>query len=130
MDSLIIRNNILKEECEFPKLFASCSEKAYGLLFFNENNKDSHDSNHAILFPDKIVNIRDVLSDITKFYLKKSITPRIYQPYVRGYLTKHMREFKNSGYEIEMYGESKFMLLSDENKINSSARLEIKRIIQ
>ena len=73
----MLRSNILKEECEFPKWFSSYEEKIYGILFFNEKDKDSHDSNHAILYPEKIEGINGVLSEIKNFYLEKGIIPRI-----------------------------------------------------
>ena len=122
------RDDILREECEFPKWFASYTEKPYGILFFNESDKESHDSNHAILFPEKVERVHYVLSDITKFYLRKGITPRIYQPYVKGYFKTHMETLETAGYSVEIYGNSKFMLLSDENIIKQHARLQIKRL--
>jgi len=126
----MLKTNILREECEFPKLFASYEEKEYGILFFNEDDRDSHDSNHAILFPEQIENLSDVLSDITNFYLQKSIAPRIYQPYAPDYFTAHAAELKNAGYTVTMYGNSKFMLLSEENTIQQPARLQIQRLTE
>jgi len=126
----MIRDDILREECEFPKWFASHAEKPYGILFFNEDDAESHDSNHAVLFPEKIANLRDVLADVTEFYLQKGLTPRIYQPYTKGYFKAHAETLKSSGYAIEMYGNSKFMLLSGENRINQPTRLQIQRLTE
>ena len=41
---------IYREEDLFPREFTVFAEREYGLLFYNENNKDSYDSNHAIIF--------------------------------------------------------------------------------
>lgn len=43
---------ILKEEAEFPKLYASYVEKEFGIMFYMDNNKNLHDGNHAILYPE------------------------------------------------------------------------------
>lgn len=41
---------ILQEENEFPRLFADVCERDWGVLFFRTDNKNSHDSNHVILY--------------------------------------------------------------------------------
>ena len=70
-----VKNNIIITELEFPKVFTHFICKKYGLLFYNENNKCSHDSNHAILYADKLDNLDAVLDEIRMFYLQKGITP-------------------------------------------------------
>ena len=42
------------EEDLFPKIFTDYEEREYGILFFNTDNKDSYDSNHAVIYKDKI----------------------------------------------------------------------------
>lgn len=56
------------EEDLFPKIFTDYEEREYGILFFNTDNKDSYDSNHAVIYKDKIHDLQHVLSDITEFY--------------------------------------------------------------
>lgn len=124
----MLRDDILRAEAEFPKLFASYEEKSYGILFYNENDKDSHDSNHAILYPEKIGKLSDILNEIKDFYLEKGIEPRIYHPYVKGYFADNKKVFEDAGFEIIMYGDSKFMLLTEENEIEQVSCLDIKRI--
>lgn len=123
-----IINNIIKTELEFPKIFTHFVFKEYGTLFFNENNKFSYDSNHAILYPDKIDDLDSALDEISKFYLQKGITPRIYHPYINGFLHQNRQFFLKHGYEIEMDDNCQYMLLTDENKISVPERLTIKRI--
>lgn len=38
---------IYREEDLFPREITSCEEREYGYLFYNEENKDSYDSNHV-----------------------------------------------------------------------------------
>ena len=41
------------EEDLFPKIFTDYEEREYGILFFNTENKDSYDSNHAVIYKDR-----------------------------------------------------------------------------
>jgi len=125
-----IQENILREELEFPKLFASFDEKEYGILFFNIDDKESHDNNYAILYPDRIVDFEQVIIDIKSFYLKKDIIPRIYQPFIDGYFTKKKAILEKCGYSIKLFGKNKFMLLSADSMIHIPKRLDIRRITQ
>ena len=43
-----IRDGYLEEDL-FPKLFINFEERSYGILFYNEANRDSYDSNHAVI---------------------------------------------------------------------------------
>ena len=67
------------EEDLFPKIFTDYEERNYGILFYNEDNKDSFDSNHAVIYRDKTEDLPGVLSDIVRFYSSKGIRPIIYQ---------------------------------------------------
>ena len=80
-----IKEIIAKEEQEFPRLFAFSEERPYGTLFFNQNIKNHHDSNHAIICPDKITDLGGVLDDIREFYQDKEIIPALYHPTVEDY---------------------------------------------
>ena len=61
-------DKIFKEEDLFPREITNWEEREYGVLFYNEANKDSYDSNHGVIFKDKIVDLRQVLEDIITFY--------------------------------------------------------------
>lgn len=71
-----IKNNIIITELEFPKVFIHFICKKYGLLFYNENNKSSYDSNHAILYADKLDNLDAVLDDYCHILLTKRYYPK------------------------------------------------------
>ena len=38
------------EEDLFPKIFTKAEERDYGILFYNTENKDSFDSNYAVIY--------------------------------------------------------------------------------
>ena len=42
------------EEDLFPRIFTDYEEREYGILFFNTDNKDSYDSNHAVIYKDSL----------------------------------------------------------------------------
>ena len=60
-------------EASAPKI-----ERDYGILFYNTENKDSFDSNHAVIYRERIQNLQ-VISDIADFYKAKGGRPIIYQ---------------------------------------------------
>ena len=53
----MVLNKMYLEEDLFPREITSYEERYYGYLFYNMENKDSYDSNHAVIFKDKIDNI-------------------------------------------------------------------------
>ena len=67
------------EEDLFPKIFTGYEEREYGILFYDTDNKDSYDSNHAVIYKDKVHDLQYVLSDIIGFYKEKGSRPIIYQ---------------------------------------------------
>ena len=67
------------EEDLFPIIFTEYEERDYGILFYNTDNKDSYDSNHAVIYKDRIHDLRKVLADISGFYKMKGSWPIIYQ---------------------------------------------------
>ena len=101
------------EEDLFPREITSYETRDYGLLFYNEENKDSFDSNHAIIYREKIQNIEEVLSDIIDFYRKKAIRPNIYQSISEeGYFSEIKKELLEYGFECWIE-EQKYMVLSE-----------------
>lgn len=67
------------EEDMFPREFTGMTERPWGILFHNEANRDSYDSNHALIFRDRVTDLPAVLKEITDFYLRRGLHPVIYQ---------------------------------------------------
>lgn len=61
-------------EASAPKI-----ERDYGILFYNTENKDSFDSNHAVIYRERIQNLQALLLDIAEFYKAKGRRSIIYQ---------------------------------------------------
>lgn len=119
----------LKEtETHFPKNFADFEEREYGIFFYDLNNPDSYDSNHAVLHKEHIGDLTFVLREISRFYLSKQLTPRIYQIFDTGFFEKEEDIFTKCGYELETGEPVKFYLLDGENLIQPKDRLSIRRL--
>ena len=123
-----IKDKIIRAEQEFPRLFAYHEERPYGILFYNANIKDHHDSNHAILYPEKITDLNAVLIDIKNFYQSKSITPCIYQPFVENYFIDNAYILKANGYEFMTALDARIMVLENTDTAEPPNNLYIKLI--
>lgn len=117
---------IMQEEIDFPKQFASYEEKDYGILFYMTDNKDSHDGNHACIYPDKITDLGAVLDDIAAFYKSLDICASIYHPFKKDYFKNNVETLKAHGFKYTAEDDHRVMLLTEENKINAPKRLDIR----
>ena len=114
----------------FPREITCFIEKDYGILFYNDDNKDSFDSNHAIIYRNKISDLSVVLQDIVCFYQGKGITPNIYQSISDdGYFEEIQNELDQFGFESWTESQ-RYMILVDENEIRPSADIYVKRVFE
>lgn len=121
---------IYLEEDLFPREIASYEIRYYGFLFYNEENKESFDSNHAIIYREKIHNIEEVLSDIISFYTQKGIRPNIYQSICEeGFFGEIERELSEYGFEY-WAEEQKYMVLSEKNEIIPNTQIDVQRVTE
>jgi len=120
--------NIARSEQEFPRLFANIEERAYGTLFYNEKIKDHHDSNHAILYPEKIDDLRTVLADVKQFYQSKDIVPALYHPINENYFVDNAAALKASGYEFTNCLDARVMVLRNAETKPLQNKLSIRRV--
>ena len=130
MDISKIRKQIIKEEMEFPKAFTCYEEHDYGILYYNAENQNSGDSNHSVIYPERITDLRYVLNDIADFYKSKGISPYsyVYHPFVEDYFIDNAKILKECGYEFTISPDTSVMLLTEQNKIDIPERLDIRRI--
>lgn len=118
------------EEDLFPREITSYEKRDYGFLFYNDENKDSFDSNHAIIYREKIHDIEMVLSDIISFYRKKGIRPNIYQSISEeGYFSEIKRELLEYGFDYWVE-EQKYMVLSEKNEIIPNLKIDVRRVTE
>ena len=112
----------------FPKSFADYEERPYGILFYNTANKDSYDSNHAVIFRNQIDDLSKILKDVIAFYTEKEIKPTIYQSTLdSGYFGEIRKELALAGFDSWME-EQRFMVLMEENTIIPNENLIVRKI--
>lgn len=121
-------DKIYNEEDLFPREIVAYEERDYGLLFYDEKNKDSFDSNHAIIYKNKISDLRKVLEDIVGFYTGKGIKPIIYQSIAdEGYFEETKETF--SAFVFESWGEEqKYMVLTAANVIVPNPDITVEKV--
>ena len=121
---------IYREEDLFPREITTYIERSYGLLFYNDNNKDSYDSNHAIIFKAQTGNIHNTLEDITAFYRDKGMKPIIYQSITDDdYFESIHEELAAHGYAVSNE-ENRYMVLLDDCTITPNPLVEVRKAEQ
>lgn len=102
-----IAQKIIDTENISTKSFSNLHETHYGILFYDEDNPDSHDANHAVITKyNENIDFDGVMKEIKEFYLSKSLPPRIYSNLVSGQLDKleeHSLGILNHGARILIY---------------------------
>ena len=68
-----------REEDLFPREFTTAHARPWGVLFHNANNPDSYDSNHALIFRNRVDDLPAVLAEIADFYRSRGLRAIIYQ---------------------------------------------------
>lgn len=123
-------DKIFREEDLFPREFANFEARDYGILFYDENNKDSYDSNHAVVFKDKITDLDAVLADVAAFYEKKGLKAILYQATAEeGYFASNTDVFAKHGFKT-WEEEIRFMVPVEENHLVTNPEISVKRVTE
>ncbi len=116
------------EEDLFPKIFTGYEERDYGILFYNTENKDSFDSNHAVIYRDRIHDLPRVLADITGFYQAKGSRPIIYQSMLDdNWFDEIKDELAAAGYK-SWVEDQEYMLPSGSNLIAPNPEITVTKV--
>lgn len=119
---------IYMEEDLFPRDITSWIERPYGFLFYNDENKDSYDSNHALIFRDRVTDLDQVLEDIVQFYFEKGIRPSIYQSITDdGYFEQISDELNRHGFDFWTETQNYMVLLGDSN-IHPNPNITVQKV--
>ena len=114
------------EEDLFPREFTRWEERPWGLLFFNPDNPDSYDSNHALIFRSRTDDLPAVLAEITDFYLSRSLHPCIYQSILDdGWFGEIESDLSAAGYRSWLEAQT-YMLLGPDNAICPSPDVTVR----
>lgn len=118
-------NRMIDTELHFPQRFASMASKNYGLIFWNEGNKASHDSNHAVITDS--IGVESSLRDIEFFYKSKGILPRVYSSLKANELERIAPALDKHGFTVQMTGDEYF-LHDHESSLREADDLSIERV--
>lgn len=117
-----------KEEDLFPREITLWEEREYGFLFYNEENKESYDSNHAVIFKNCIADLHKVLSDIVNFYVDKGMKPIIYQSISdEGYFEEIKSILSDHGFE-SWSEPQRYLILSEQNRIIPNPEITVSKV--
>ncbi len=119
-----------KEEDLFPREIASVEEREYGYLFYDAENRDSYDSNHAVIFREQVKDLDAVLTDIVKFYRDKGLKAIIYQSITdEGYFEEIKGVLSEYGFD-SWTEEQKYMVLSEKNSIRANPEVTVQKVAE
>lgn len=119
---------IFLEEDLFPREFVNCATREYGMLFYDDANKDSYDSNHAVIYQNRIKDLNVVLQDITAFYQSRGMSPILYQAISdEGFFVEQADVFAKNGFRV-WEEEQRFMVPAEENGLVTNPEISVKRV--
>ena len=118
-------NRMKDTELHYPQRFANMQQKDFGLIFWNEGNKASLESNHAVITDH--IGIESSIRNIESFYKGKGINPCIYSSLKSGELEKVSEALTNHDFELELKSHEYF-LHDHESSLKPAEDLVIRRI--
>src|ERR1022692_258788 len=98
---------IARFENNWPWSFASVVERNYGWLFYNRDNLESHDSNHAI-FLNLEVDLDAAIANVCAFYEDLGVRPRVYHGFIPGAFEILLPRLLALGFRSELLDEQYF----------------------
>ena len=121
---------LLYEEAHYPSdTFADCVKGDGFTAFYFDENKDYRDGNHAIIYPEQITDLCGVLDEVREFYAQRNSEAAIYHPLADEYyhcFEENRELIEQCGYEITLFDDSQFMILTGENTIKRKNQLDIR----
>ena len=115
-----------REEDLFPREFTHAASRPWGMLYHNEDNPDSYDSNHALLLRDRVEDLPAVLAEIVDFYHDRGMKPILYQSILDdGWFGEIAAELAAAGFRAWQEPQH-WMLLDADSRITASA--DIRRV--
>lgn len=121
---------IYQEEDFFPREITSWENREYGILFYNTENADSYDSNHAIIFKERVSDLKQVLREILSFYQSRGLKPIVYQAVSdEGYFEENKDIFGQCGFKT-WTEEQRYMVKGEENTIVPNPEIVVQKMTE
>jgi len=99
--------------------------KNWGLMFWNEGNKASHDSNHAVITD--YLGVESSVREIESFYKSKGIAPRIYSSLQVNDLERITPSLNKHEFILEV-NDTEYFVHDHESILHDSDGLNIERV--
>lgn len=116
---------IINMEINFPRIFTNVSERDYGVIFYNTDIPESHDSNHAVILDSN--QFEYAVKDIKEFYTSRKLTPRLYSSFQDSLSGDMIEVLTSNGFEISDVQITEYLILKGESKIKEKPTLEFKK---
>ena len=127
---MTLKEMLLTEEAEYPgDIFADSYHGDGFTAFYFDENKELWTGNHAIIYPDKIKNLKHVLEEVKAFYAARQKEAAIFHPLADEhyhYFEEHRDIIEGCGYEISLFDDYRFLALTGENTIKRSNAIEVR----
>ncbi len=117
---------IIDFEVNFPSAFAFVAERPALRLFYNTDNPQSQDSNHAV-FLNLSGNLEKALEDLILFYRVKSLIPRVYPSYQPQESGQLLPLLARRGFEIK-YSPDAIYVKKFPSRLVPGKPLKVKRV--
>ncbi len=98
---------MIDTEIRFPQRFTAMVTKDWGFIFWNEGNKASHDSNHAVITD--FIGVESSVRELEFFYKSKGISPRVYSSLKANELDRVRPALEGHGFTIQMKDDEYFV---------------------
>ena len=116
-----------REEDLFPREFTGMVQRPWGILFYSGENRDSYDSNHALILRDLAEDLPAVLREITDFYRSRGLHPVIYQSILDdGWFGEIADVLDAAGYRSWLE-EQTYMVLAEPSAIQPDPTILVRR---
>lgn len=123
---MIDLERLIQCENESPATYAEVIRRPYGVLFYNLQNPESHDSNHAVI-DDPEPRPGEVIDEITSFYEQRGLVPRIYRSFREGQLQRLRPFLEERDYEIIEW-EDRYLVLKNPAPVCDDGKLVFGRV--
>ncbi len=115
-----------REEDLFPGEFAPAEARPWGVLYCDPDNPESYDSNHALVFRDRVTDLPAVLAEIAAYYRARGRKAILYQSILDdGWFGELAVELAAAGYRSWQEAQH-WMVLRERSAI--TARADIRRV--
>lgn len=115
-------------DCEnnFPISFAEVVERPFGRIFYNNDNPESYDSNHALIL-NLDVDLPKSVDEIIAFYMERGLPPRIYHSFLEREQELLFPVLQEKGLAMMQF-ENHFLLHKRPSTVSPHPELQVRQI--